>query len=80
MCAVYNKHANTDLQCTMVGALLLSYFFLASRVAVTNPTNRATLGNARSFHEVNFMCDTSREEEGFCSGKLNRITTKIFLL
>ena len=56
----------TNLQCTIVGALLSPYFFLASLVAVTNPTNRATLGMARSFHEVNRICETSREEEDFC--------------
>ena len=57
--------ANTNLQCTRVGALVSPYFFLASCVAVTNPTNRATLGIARSFHEVNFKCVTSREEATF---------------
>ena len=41
-------------------------FFLASLVAVTKATNRATLGMARSFHDVNLMCETSREDEGFC--------------
>ena len=49
----------------MVGALV-SRFFLASLVAVTKATNRATLGMARSFHDVNLMCETSREDEGFC--------------
>ena len=50
----------------MVGALVSPCFFLASLVAVTKPTNRATLGMARSFHDVNLMCETSREDEGFC--------------
>ena len=52
----------------MVGALA-PRFFLASLVAVTKPTNRATLGIARSFHDVNLMCETSREDEGFCVQK-----------
>ena len=50
----------TYLQCTMVGTLVSAYVFLASLVAVTNPTNKATFGMARSFHEVNRKCETSR--------------------
>lgn len=55
------------LQCTMIGALVSPCFFLSSLVAVTKPTNKATFGIARSFHDVNFMCEISREEEAFCS-------------
>ena len=55
----------SNLQCTMVGALVSPSFFLASLVAVTKATNRATLGMARSFHDVNLICETSREEAAF---------------
>ena len=55
----------SNLQCTMVGALKSPCFFLASLVAVTKATNRATLGIARSFHDVNLMCETPREEAAF---------------
>ena len=57
----------TYLQCTMVGALVSPYFFLASLVAVTKPTNNATFDMARLFHEVNLICEISREDEGFCN-------------
>ena len=49
----------------MVGALVSTRFFLASFVAVTKATNKATLGMARSFHDVNLMCETSRGEAAF---------------
>ena len=51
----------------MVGALKSPNFFLSSLLAVTKPTNKATFGIARPFHEVNLMCEISRvAEEAFC--------------